>query len=280
LDYDLYMTRRELLGAAGSGGPLAIGLLLPHRNRAQSQTAAALSFEVTSVKPSDLPFLQIAPQRSGARVTWTTDLTYLITYAYNMPSWRVSGAIPGSDHIYAVDATAAPGATESQVRLMFQSLLTDRFQMAAHRVTKEVDGYGLTLGKGGLKIKEAKPEDNPAAMPEWFATRRVPAADIEGKVVTTIESAGVAAIAGRRVTMAQLAEALQRVLRIAVIDETGLSGRYYFGLEYAQGDNPANTDVPPLFTAIQESLGVRMEKRKTAVEMLVVDHIEKTPTEN
>jgi uncharacterized protein (TIGR03435 family) len=275
-----------LLAVAAIAGPIAIGVLHPSRIHAQTaaqsqaQTAAPLSFDVASVKPVDQPWLQVFPQRTGGRITWTTDLHYLVGYAYHLQDWRISGTLPGSDCIYAVDATMAPAATDDQVRLMFQSLLADRFKMVAHRVTKEVDGYALTVGKNGPKIKEARAEEKPAALPEWFQKQGDIAAQLEGKVVATIPKAGVGAITGRRASMLQLTEALQRVLRLPVLDETGLPGNYYFALEFAKEDHTADVDVPPLSAAIQESLGLRLEKHKGPVEMLVVDHIEKTPTEN
>jgi len=49
---------------------------------------------------------------------------------------------------------------------MIQSLLTERFKMRAHRVTAEADGYAMVVGKGGLKIREAKVDDEPPSMPE------------------------------------------------------------------------------------------------------------------
>jgi bla regulator protein blaR1 len=271
---------------AAVAGPVALGMLHPSRTHAQTQpeprTAAPLSFDVTSVKPVEQPWLQIAPQRSGGRITWTTDLHYLVGYAYHLSDWRISGPLPGSDHIYAFDVTTSPEATEDQVRLMFQSLLADRFKMEARRVTKEVEGYALTVSKNGPKIKEAKPGEEPAALPEWFQSpkRTVAAADLEGKIAATIQAPGVGAITGRRVSMLQLTEALQRVLRVAVVDQTNLSGKYYFAFEFAQENHPDDTVVPSLFSAIQESLGLKLEKHKGPVEMLVVDRIEKTPTEN
>jgi bla regulator protein BlaR1 len=271
-----------MLTIGAVAGPVAIGVLHPSRIHAQSQaqTAAPLSFDVASVKPVSQPWLQIAPQRSGGRITWTTDLHYLVGYAYHLQDWRISGALPGSDYIFAVDATTAPAATEDQIRLMLQSLLADRFKMAAHRVTKEVEGYALTVGRNGAKIKEARAEEKPAALPEWFQKQGDIAAQLEGKVVATIPKAGIGTITGRRASMLQLTEALQRVLRVSVLDQTGLSGNYYFAFEFAQEDHPADVEAPPLFAAIQESLGLKLEKHKGPVEMLVVDHIEKTPTEN
>ena len=138
----------------------------------------------------------------------------------------------------------------------------------------------MTVGKNGPKIKEATAKDNPAALPEWFQKQGDIAAELEGKVVATLPKAGIVAITGRRVSMLQLTETLQRVLRVSVLDQTGLPGNYYFALEFAQEDHPADVDLPPLFAAVQESLGLKLEKHKGPVEMLVVDRIEKTPTEN
>jgi uncharacterized protein (TIGR03435 family) len=252
-----------------------------HASPAQSQTAATAlpKFEVASVKAVPQPWPEMRPKRSGGRITWTTDLRHLVEYAYRLQVWRVSGPLPGSDFIYAVDATTDLAATEGQVRLMFQSLLADRFKMAAHRVTKDVDGYALTVARSGLKIKEAKADDQPVPLPEWFQRSRAGAADLEGKTVATGEGPGITAITGRGVSMFQFTEALQLVLQLNVFDKTGLPGNYYFALKFAEEEAPADTDVPSLFTAVQD-LGLKLEKQKVPVEMLIIDRIDKVPTEN
>lgn len=257
--------------------PLAIGLAHPPNMRAEAtpQTAAPLRFDVASVKVSNQPYLVIFPERSGGRIRWTTDLWYMLGYAYRLQPWRISGPVPGSDHIYSVDATTDPNATDDQVRLMFQSLLIERFKMEVHRVTKDVDGYALTVAKSGPKMQEAKEGEIPP-MPQWFSAKDTVA--LEGKVVATIPARGVGAITGRRATMLQLSEALQRVLRVPVLDQSSLTGKYYFGLEYATGDD-ADAPFPTLLSTVKE-LGLNLEKHKGPVEMLVVDHIEKIPTEN
>lgn len=244
---------------------------------AQPQTPAPPTFDVASVKVSPRPFLMIFPQRSVGRITWTTDLHYLIGYAYQLPLSRIAGPVPGSDHIYEIEATTDPGATEDRVRLMFQSLLRDRFKMVAHRETKEADGYALKVGKSGLKIKEAKDGEPPPPMPEWMG-KGTAEASLNGRVVAQLPSAGVVAITGRRATMAQLSATLERSLGGFVTDETGLSDKYYLAFKFAQENHP-EVDLPTIFPALQD-LGLRLEKRKGPVEMLVVDHIEKTPTEN
>jgi uncharacterized protein (TIGR03435 family) len=73
---------------------------------------------------------------------------------------------------------------------------------------------------------------------------------------------------------------MQRVLRGMVIDDTGLTGKYYFATEFAQENHPPEVDLPSIFAALQEDLGLKLEKRKSEVEMLVVDRIDRIPTEN
>jgi uncharacterized protein (TIGR03435 family) len=199
-------------------------LLHAPRSHAQPrpQAVAPLSFEVASVKAISQPWLETAPTRSGGRITWSTDLWYLIGYAYRLQPFRISGPIPGSESIYRVDATTAPAATDDQVRLMLQSLLSERFKMMAHWVMKDVDDYVLSIGKSGLKIKEGKAEDQPAPWPEWFRKGNVSLTDLEGKVLTTAPEPGIATITGRGVTMFQFCETLQRLLQAVVTDEAGL----------------------------------------------------------
>ena len=102
---------------------------------------------------------------------------------------------------------------------------------------------------------------------------------MEGHVVSTLSGPGIGNLTGRRVTMLQFSEALQRVLQVAVLDHTGLTGNYYFGLQYATGTATPEVTLPDLFSAVKE-LGLKLEKHRGPVEMLVVEHIEKTPTEN
>ena len=161
--------------------------------------------------------------------------------------------------------------------VMLQSLLMDRFKMVVHRVTKDAGGYALTVAKNGPKMQEAK-EGKVPGLPDWIRGPSDDPAKLEELVVATMPAPGVGAITGRRVTMLQFTEKLQRLLDTAVLDQTGLDGKYYFALQYATGDTP-DAPLPDLFSAVKQ-LGLRLEKHKGPVEMLVVDHIEKFPTEN
>lgn len=142
---------------------LAVSLHLVIAAAAYGQNAPHPRFEVASVKPAANLF-STRPDRSHGRMRWTTQLNYLIGYAYRLDFSRVSGSHLGS--VYAVEATFDAAATDDQVRLMVQSLLTERFNMRSHVVTTEADGYVLSIGKGGLRIKEANAAAEPTPGPE------------------------------------------------------------------------------------------------------------------
>lgn len=239
--------------------------------------AQTQSFDVASVRPADRPYLQIAPQRSGGRISYTTDLVYLVAYAYDIPRWRISGSVPDSMHIFAIEATTSPDATPEQVRAMFRTLLSERFKLTTHLVTKDEDGFALTAPKGGARLREAKAGE---ALEKPWLDKGVAFPTKDGEVMATLASPGVAHMTARNATMSQLARGLENFLRAFVRDETALSGDYFIAVEFAPKNSPPETDLPELPTAIQEQLGLRLERRKGPVETLVIDHLEKTPTEN
>jgi uncharacterized protein (TIGR03435 family) len=251
---------------------LSIGLTHPPKMRAQSPlTAGPIRFDAASVKFSaDQNSLEARPRRTVGRFRWKTQLLYLLGYAYHMEWWRISekpstGSVSlGS--IYEVEATTEPDATEDQERLMLQTLLIERIKMVAHRETKDaVQGYALTVAKEGPKIvaaKEEKASDDPAISDGWVSAHG--------------PSQGVVVIEGQRATMLQLTENLQRLLSTSVLDQTGLTGRYNFQVQFARGDDPS--DYTAAVAAVRQ-LGLKLEKYKGPVDFLVIDQLDKL-TEN
>jgi uncharacterized protein (TIGR03435 family) len=247
----------------------AVGLLAA--TAAYGQDAAHPRFEVASIKPGGNVF-STKPDRLPGRIRWTTQVVYLIGYAHRLDFSRVSGLHNGS--VYTVEATFDPRATDDQVRLMLQSLLTDRFKMRSHRVTVEHDGYALYLGKADFRIKQAPAagEHTGVSGSDNGASRALAAGSY---IAATMPVAGVIAITGRKASVSQLAETLQRVVGVPVWDRTGLTGNYDFAFRYAQGlSADIKTDAPALATALKENLGLTMKKQKGPLEALVVDYIE------
>jgi uncharacterized protein (TIGR03435 family) len=144
---------------------------------------------------------------------------------------------------------------------MLQTLLAGRFKLAFHRQSKELQAYALVVAKTGTKLRESTTE-GPSSL------RRE-------RMGVTVE----------RATMAQLADALTQVLQIPVFDATGLNGHYDATLDITpyiplDVDSAAPDIVSVAVAALQDLLGLRLEPRKGPVEILVVDHAERTPTED
>lgn len=277
----------RLLFAAAVFACVAAALVVGAARSARAQTqaptqAAPLRFDVASVKLSTQQryLSTVLVRDSGPHVSWTTQLWYLVQYAYNVPGWQIT-APPSSPMavIYEIDATTDPKATDDQVRQMFRSLLADRFKMTMHHESKVMDGYALTLAKSGLEIQEAK-DGTPPRWPSWMpdSYRNVNLAPDAHWVSTGAPSAGVSLVMGVRATMQQLCTELQRVQQVPVIDQTGLAGEYFIAFEYLQRDAPAEADAPSLSEALKH-LGLNLEKYRGPVDIIVVDHVE-SPTAN
>lgn len=203
----------------------------------------------------------------------------------------------GESPEYQIVARVPGGSTKEDVKLMWQSFLEDRFKLKVHRETREMPVYELVVGKGGFKEKEwvdRKPDD-PAEIPNEPGTP--PKLDKDGFPIIpagqtmgffTGGSAHFVAPAG---TMKQLAQMLESRLSIGggtprpVIDATGLTGKYDIKLTWSpQADNPpAGKEAPEgqsMLEALESQLGLKIRQGKANLEMLVVDHIEKVPTDN
>jgi len=76
--------------------------------------------------------------------------------------------------------------------------------------------------------------------------------------------------------MTYLAGLLSNMVDRPVVDMTEIKGIYDVDLEWSdRADGP-----PSLFSAIQEVLGLRLDAVKTPVDVYVIDHVERAPTEN
>ena len=168
------------------------------------------------------------------------------------PSWIES-------ECYEISAKAAGDGSlgNDQLRLLLQNLLSQRFHLVLHRKEKEFSGYALIVAKDG---------------PRLDATKGGPATGRMG-------SAGLRA---RNMPMNSLSTMLVHSVGAHVIDETGLTGRYDIDLSFAPNASSGDTDstLPSIFTALQEQLGLKLISKKIPVEILVIDHVEKIPTEN
>jgi uncharacterized protein (TIGR03435 family) len=280
------------LALLGMGGCLLLVILdttfvRPPSVRAQSQDTASdwekaaggkMSFDVASVKvPPDQNHFEASPEQSPGRFRWTAQGWNFVMYGYRMQSWQISGKTGLLASIYEIDATTDPHATDDQEREMVQSLLVDRFKLVAHRSTKIGDGYKLSVANGAPKLEAAKDGEEPPADMSAYCTHASPDGWVSATVPNHGADRGVTEITGCNATLAQLTDELDRVLQTVVVDQTNLSGKYYFDFKYASDPDPV---VPaPSLTAAVSDLGLHLAKYKGSIESLVIDHIEE-PTPN
>jgi uncharacterized protein (TIGR03435 family) len=198
---------------------------------------------------------------------------------------------------FQIVAKVPAGSTREDVKFMWQGFLEDRFKVKAHRETREMPVYELFVGKGGFKAKAwvDRKLDDRAEVPSDPGTP--PKLDKDGFPIIpagqtmgyfTGNNAHFVAPAG---TMKQLALMLEGRLPTSggaprpVVDATGLTGRYDIKLSWSpQADKlQADKEAPEgqsMLEALESQLGLKLRQGKANVEVLVVEHIEKVPTDN
>jgi uncharacterized protein (TIGR03435 family) len=297
---------KALLAAAGLfaiAAPVAIGLLDGVIVRAQT-VSAALRFEVASVRLASPEPRAPGPRSSGipgpgnkdpGRFRARLNLLNLILTAWDIPIYRMADPDERFTSLVAIEAKMPADTTREQFNVMLRNLLADRFGLKVHWTSKELEMYSLVVAKGGPKLKPAAP-DSPQAGDDG-GNPFPPRAGSDGFPILPPGNGswmagapgGKMALRGHSETAAEMARAIGiRSLNGPLTDATGLTGKYDYTIFWsgpattaALGINPAiEPDGPSIFDAVQEQLGLKIEKRKGPVQMLVVDHIEKKPTEN
>jgi uncharacterized protein (TIGR03435 family) len=285
-----------------------------------AQTSTPLRFEVASVRPAGLkaPYSGIAAAgdvRGGPGTSDPTRMTFtwvlvrkLLMNAFSLPLDQISGSdwVMGQDARFDISAIVPAGATKEQANEMLLNLLKERFHLTYHSEKKNFDLYALNVAKGGPKLRAAAPAAGPlpdAPRPGTIVTPapvdrdgfpQLPAGrpGFQGKTEN-----GVNRWTFRMETPQQLLSALQFALSPSrTVDKTGLTGTYDFTLEFSSaglpgpmgrgfGVTPAGEAgqpdaAPDLFTALEKQLGLKLEKSKTQLDVIVIDHMDKVPTEN
>lgn len=278
------MMRRKLLASAVA---LMAGGLYPMR-------AQRPEFDVASIKRnlSGDPAIRLGPVTRGTFRATNIPLQELITMAYRIRDFQLAGA-PGwlRSERYDVEGKAGDGRGFDELTAMLQPLLEKRLRLRFHRETKEMPVYSLVVAKAG-KLTEAEGECSPP--PDGPAN---PAQLPHGPCGSLFILPGH--VMGQKVGMSRLAEALARLTARAVMDATGLRGKYDVSLTYTPESLPlaaagaAAPDPPPglpplppidpnapsLFTAIQDQLGLKLESQRGPVTILVIDQVER-PSKN
>ena len=254
------------------------------------QTAAApAEFVVASVKaappPTSMGFLRVQMKDGPGTVNYdNVSLLDVLTKAYaSVKDHQIVGPDWLRSERYNIVAKIPPNTPKDRIPAMLQTLVADRFKMAVHRETKVLPVYALVAAKNGPKLHAADAEAG-------FRISMGP----KGHHLN-----GKAPISG-------LVQALSRFMDRPVLDMTEIKGIFDIDLEWSpdpgerspmmglggpgggprpegggEGKSaPDTVDAPTVFVALQEKLGLKLEARKSPVEIIVVDRAEKVPTEN
>ena len=199
-------------------------------------------------------------------------LKALLARAYNVNPDLVSG--PGwlDSERFTIEARLPPDTNPDQVKLMLQRLLTERFGIRLHREVKETAVYRLKVAKNGPKLLPPEVEPTYRDDDERRAALDSRARAGLEKAITDMKAGLPGSSLTRTGTTAQFAEGLSSRVDRPVRDMTQVDGKYRFELKWGQDTS--------IYTAIEEQLGLKLEAGKEAVEWLVVDKAEKTPTGN
>jgi len=255
------------------------------------EPAARPGFDVASIRldasNGNKAYVQAVP---GRLVMRNFSLKQIILFAYDVPRNQVLGVQDWMDSTHLdIQATTQSNATVKQVEgPMLQALLEERFHLRVHRESMERPVYQLTVDKGGPKMQRSK---EGSCAPYSMDSPPPPATTASQTVYCDFPHfSGDGrnwALEGTGVTVGKLAASLSRSgLDRPVIDRTGLSGGFDLRLKWvgdpASGPGPVTPEDaagPSIFTAVKEQLGLKLEATKGAVEILVIDHVEK-PSEN
>ena len=197
--------------------------------------------------------------------------------AYNLQDFQITGG-PGwiKSERYDIEAKAEGNPSRRQIEgPLLQTLLKERFQLKLHREMKGLPVFALVAAKGGLRLKPTKLEGNCAALYEIAKC-----ADIrEGPSTLDVTA----------IRMDVFIEVLSSIVGRVIVDRTGFHGMFDAHLEFTRDDTafagpPGSgsasggrgggaemTNRPSISTALQEQLGLRLERTKGQVEVVVVD---------
>ena len=234
-----------------------------------AQQPPTAAFEVVSVKPhtSDDGRWMATMQPGGRFVAINVPLRLVIRTAFNVQNDQIVNAPAWLDtDRFDINAKAPDDIRPEQIAPMMQALLAHRFNLKTHPDMREVPVFALQrIGREDSLGTGLRPTACPAL--EIDLKEPKPCANVSpGANILTMRGAPIPVFAQ------YLAPYVNRV----VVDRTGLDGRYDIVLKWSpeQQQTPKD-DLPSVFTALQEQLGLKLESSKAMVDVLVIDSVER-----
>jgi uncharacterized protein (TIGR03435 family) len=274
-----------------------------------------LSFEVATIKPNfsdDSPKVNFTlgpgdtyAATAGRFLASNISLLDYIRFAYkltdgqieilqaNAPKWIATTR-------FDVEAKSEiQDPTKDQMRLMMQSLLAERFKLVVHTETRQLSILALVQTKPGRLGPQLRPHPAEDAKCSNVVTSTDPSESETSAAIPTVcgglVNVGVPGapahvrIGGRRVPLTLLAAHLSEMGQFdrPVLDRTGLSETFDFVLEWGTDPPSGSTSTQSnddrqtnLQEALQDQLGLKLERQKAPMDVLLIDHVDQQPIEN
>ena len=231
-----------------------------------------LRFDVVSLKPSNGSRQDsgIRPAPGGQRYeAWNCPIKTMIQVAYRVKPEQVTGG-PGwlDTDRFDMEAKAEKPSTTDELHVMLMNMLADRLRLKYHLEKKEMAMYALTAGS------------EPKLTPHPSANSGEPWIDIAQQKFLHVK------LTATSVPMDYVAYRLSLLMDRPVVNLTDLKGEFDFTLEYTRELPPGisegarlngeviDTSGPTVFEAVKK-LGLALKPAKGAVDVIVVDHVEK-----
>jgi uncharacterized protein (TIGR03435 family) len=298
----LGLSRPAARSGLGSGVLTVAVLLVAAAYGLFGQSDAHPAFQTVSIKRNTSAWSERFQHTMGMRAN--ASLMLLIQFAYaphDSPHWLplpASQVVGGPAWIdsegYDIEAKAAGGSDPNQEWLMWKTLLADRFKLGIHRETRELPIYHLTVAKNGLKLPAAAPAECvsfPPGTPPHHVPGKVDCGYVSGPSMGFSTLPGRRylpglGITGRKVHIADLTRELALILDRPILDKTGFTDEFDLTLSFTSGGaptgplssgygGPADPNLPNIFAALEEQLGLKLVPAKGPVEVLVIDHAER-----
>jgi uncharacterized protein (TIGR03435 family) len=246
-------------------------------------------FEVASVR--QVTSSERAPmqwQPSG-RFTSGVPILSLLSIGYGLPLYRIEG-LPdwARTTLFAINASAGRQVEIEERPAYYRGLLVDRFRFSGHVERREMDVYSLTLSRSdgqlgpGLRRSSVNCDETIAENRRRSLAGERPAPPPAGQRPTCGSVGGASSLTGGATELAGLVAMLAQALGRPVVDRTGLTGRFDIDFKAAppgaREGSPLGS-LPPISTALEDQLGLKLTRDSAPVDVLVVDRLE-MPTEN
>ena len=237
---------------------LAICLMPVHAHVQQ------LEFDVATVKaPAPVPFgtaidINLGTFRNGTLTMANVTLGECLQFAHALTSQdQVAGPdwIKSRETRFDIVAKAAPGTGLDDARGMLRALLADRLKLTTRTEQRPFSFVAVVPAKSGARLTPAKEGES------------TPGSAVPGRIT------------GQQMPMSVLVSLLSRFDGQLFVDRTGLTGRYQIRLEWVPANDPNRSGLS-LSEALDAQLGLRMERRREPLDVIVVEKADQIPTDN